>query len=363
MKTTRLIIVGGFLGAGKTTLLWETASRFMKDDKRVGLITNDQAPELVDTALLSHNNVKVTEVSGSCFCCNFDGLISALRQVRSDAQADVIIAEPVGSCTDLSATIIQPLKEHMKAELEVSPFTVLADPARLADILDGGNADLHPSAAYIYKKQLEEADIILITKTDLLQAEELIRLIKKTELQFPGPQILPVSSKTGEGLAAWIKIISESNQAGQRLIEVDYDVYAEGEAVLGWLNSTLELEGVQTDWDKFAKDFLTNLSQKIDQMGVGVGHVKIMLETGDTYLVGNLTGKASTLNFRGKAGVADNAKIIINARVGVSSETLDRLVHDALDAVKDNTVVMKPTAWKCLSPGYPNPTYRYKKVV
>lgn len=72
MKTTRLIVVGGFLGAGKTTLLWEAARRLMKQWLNVGLITNDQAPELVDSALLSLNNLHVAEVSGSCFCCNFD---------------------------------------------------------------------------------------------------------------------------------------------------------------------------------------------------------------------------------------------------------------------------------------------------
>ena len=52
MKQTRLILVGGFLGAGKTTLLWETAVRLMNKGLRVGLITNDQAPELVDSELL-----------------------------------------------------------------------------------------------------------------------------------------------------------------------------------------------------------------------------------------------------------------------------------------------------------------------
>ena len=199
MKTTRLIMVGGFLGAGKTTLLWEAARRMMQDDKRVGLITNDQAPELVDTALLSRNNIKVSEVSGSCFCCNFDGLISALRQLRSDAMADVIIAEPVGSCTDLSATIVQPLKEHMKNELVVSPLTVLADPARLTDILEGGNADLHPSAAYIYRKQLEEADIILITKSDLLQFQELEQLIKKLNCTSLGHKFYQQVLKQAKG--------------------------------------------------------------------------------------------------------------------------------------------------------------------
>jgi hypothetical protein len=42
--------------------------------------------------------------------------------------ADVLIAEPVGSCTDLSATILQPLKDQFKQQFVPAPFSVLADP-------------------------------------------------------------------------------------------------------------------------------------------------------------------------------------------------------------------------------------------
>lgn len=64
MKSTTLIIAGGFLGAGKTTLLWKTAQKLMSQGLRVGLITNDQAPELVDSKLLALNKLQVAEVSG-----------------------------------------------------------------------------------------------------------------------------------------------------------------------------------------------------------------------------------------------------------------------------------------------------------
>ena len=62
---SKLMLVGGFLGAGKTTLLWEAAQRLAGRGRRVGLVTNDQAPELVDTAWLSRAGVRVAEVSGS----------------------------------------------------------------------------------------------------------------------------------------------------------------------------------------------------------------------------------------------------------------------------------------------------------
>ncbi len=242
MKTTRLILAGGFLGAGKTTLLWNIAQKLMRKGLRVGLITNDQAPELVDSALLSMNDLQVAEVSGSCFCCNFNGFTDAIKKIRSEVAADIIIAEPVGSCTDLSATIIQPLKQYWNREVTVSPLSVLADPFRLNSVLEGKNGGLHPDAAYIYHKQLEESDIILINKTDLLSDEELGKLIRHTAEAYPSAKIYPVSALSGKGLDEWLQEVTTSKNSGKRLIDVDYDIYANGEAVLGWLNGTIILD-------------------------------------------------------------------------------------------------------------------------
>ncbi|MFY9154211.1 MAG: GTP-binding protein [Prolixibacteraceae bacterium] len=363
MKTTRLILVGGFLGAGKTTMLWEAASRIMNDGKRVGLITNDQASELVDTALLSRNEVKVAEVSGSCFCCNFNGLISALKHVREEANADVIIAEPVGSCTDLSATIIQPLKANMISELLISPLSVMADPAHLADLLNGGTAGLHPSAAYIFRKQLEESDIILISKTDLLETSALALLKEKVKLNFPDADVMTISAITGEGIEEWLKEVLTRTDAGQRLAEVDYDIYAEGEAVLGWLNSTIELSGEMTNWDTFATNLMKDLSQQFDNLHASVGHVKLILEADDNYLTGNLTGRGITLNFRGSAGTSAKARLTLNARVEMSPESLEQIVLQTLGSATKENLKFKIVALRSLSPGRPNPTFRFDRIV
>ena len=67
----KLILVGGFLGSGKTTLLAEAARQLAKQGKLVRLVTNDQAPEWVDTLLLTGVGKGVSELAGSCFCCNF----------------------------------------------------------------------------------------------------------------------------------------------------------------------------------------------------------------------------------------------------------------------------------------------------
>lgn len=361
---TRLILVGGFLGAGKTTLLWEASQRLVGRGLRVGLITNDQAPELVDTAFLSHGNVNVAEVSGSCFCCNFQGLLDAMAKVREEASADVLIAEPVGSCTDLSATIVQPLKDHLADTLVVAPLSVMADPVRLSDILNGGTAGLHPSAAYIFRKQLEEADFVVISKTDLLPGSDLEALKSRVAQAYPGATVSTVSVKTGEGLEAWLDEVTSRSDAGLRLAEIDYDVYAEGEAVLGWLNATITLNGDPMGWGVFAENLLRGLGQRFDSLGVSVGHVKLLLESGDNFLMGNLTGSADTLNIRGSAGTGFEARLTLNARVQMPPEALEAVAREVLAAAADQgRITATPVAWRCLSPGRPNPTHRYDHVV
>jgi len=104
MPKTQVILVGGFLGAGKTTLLARATEQLVRQGKRVGLITNDQAANLVDTAILKEVSDAVQEVAGGCFCCRFDELMAAMDQLVEAGVPDVLIGEPVGSCTDLSAT-------------------------------------------------------------------------------------------------------------------------------------------------------------------------------------------------------------------------------------------------------------------
>lgn len=363
MKTTRLILIGGFLGAGKTTLIWETASRLTKSGLKTGLVTNDQAPDLVDTAILKHQNLNVAEVSGSCFCCNFNGLKDALAQVNAGNDTDVIIAEPVGSCTDLSATILQPMKKMMHEQLVISPFTVLADPLKLNEVLDSKRHIMHPGATYIYLKQLEESDIILITKTDILTPAQTAGLMAKTKARFPLSEVMAVSAVTGEGIAEWLNEVTTRSDAGKRITEVDYDVYAEGEAVMGWLNASLSLHGNNIEWEVFGKNLMQNLSAKFGAINAPIGHVKMIIENGKNYFTANLTGGPETLSFRGKCGLAESVQMLVNARVEMTPEQLDSLVREEIAGTAGTHVTIAASSWKSLSPGRPKPTWRFSEVV
>ncbi|MCB1141515.1 MAG: cobalamin synthesis protein P47K [Leptospiraceae bacterium] len=360
---TKLVMVGGFLGAGKTTLLNDIAQKLVGDGYKVGLITNDQAPDLVDTAYLSHGSIPVEEVSGSCFCCNFPGFLNAIDQVQSGRIADILIAEPVGSCTDLSATIIQPLKEKLSNDLIVSPLSVLTDPLRLREILDGGEDGLHPSAVYIFKKQLEEADTIVITKIDLILEEELNSLIENLQKLYPGVKIFPLSVERDKGIREWLNYALNETKSGQKLAEVDYDIYAEGEAVLGWLNATYQIQTKEkVDWKQILENYMIKISQEFENRKSAIGHIKILIESQNQFLIGNLTGSQKTLRIRGNHPDSESLKITLNFRVQMIPALLEEIVKNSLTDFLPPASSQEPLSWSCFSPARPEPSYRFDSL-
>src|SRR5271163_4030720 len=83
MAPLRFILIGGFLGAGKTTTMARLAHFYQKRGQRVGLVTNDQAADLVDTMSLRAQGLDVAEVAGACFCCRFDELVDRVGGLES----------------------------------------------------------------------------------------------------------------------------------------------------------------------------------------------------------------------------------------------------------------------------------------
>ena len=361
----RVILVGGFLGSGKTTLLAEAARRLRERNLRVGLITNDQAPALVDTALLEAEGVEVREVAGSCFCCNFGALRAAVESLEH-AGADCVIAEPVGSCTDLSATIVQPLKIHAPG-WHVAPLSVLIDPMRIRSVLQASQCRLHPDAAYILRLQLQEADQILLTKTDTVSEGECEALLESLAGEFPDSPIAPISVHTGTGVAEWLERVLGDQPSGRTIATVDYDRYAHGEAVLGWLNATAGLrwiDGLQPAWRRFVAAFMARVQEELQECGHEVGHVKLLLVCPRGSIAANVTN-LEVAPILCEKGSLDRltARITVNARVQASPEETARLFSAALQAVARARVAVTMEAFHCLSPGRPVPTYRHDSVV
>jgi G3E family GTPase len=361
MDTIRFIMLGGFLGAGKTTAMARLARFYMARGQRIGLVTNDQAQDLVDTHLLREQGFPVAEVAGACFCCKFNELLDKVGELEGQERPDVIIAEPVGSCTDLVATVVQPLKDLYGARFSIAPYCVLFKPSHGLKILrnePGGG--FSPKAAYIFRKQLEEADAILINRIDELTPAQLDELRRLVNAELPGVPVGMVSAKTGQAFDALTQLLDQEGNFGRKILDVDYDVYAEGEAELGWLNSSVHVQAAQPfALDELLFDVVGELQKAL--AGAEVAHLKAIGLWEGFFGVTNLVSSAGkpelSLPSRCTVGEAD---VIINARVAIDPEMLRDRVREALGAAagrRGAQVVERHT--QSFRPGRPQPTHRY----
>ncbi|GAB3662744.1 GTP-binding protein [Echinicola sediminis] len=362
MEKTKLIIIGGFLGAGKTTLLKTAAAMLQQQGRTVGLITNDQAEGLVDTLVLSNDGFAVKEIAGSCFCCNFDGLMDAALYLR-DAGCDTIIAEPVGSCTDLSATLVQPIKAYHYQDFELVPLTVLIDPLRFQEQLTSEEG-LKEGSGYIYLKQLEEADYLVFNKTDLLVEKDRAELSGMVKEKFPEFPVHWISAQSGQGMEEWLKDLFEDERIGTRIAQVDYDIYAEGEARMGWYNAEFLVyrsNGGLVPWAEFNVGILQLLQGVFQAEGIIIGHLKSFLKSGFSELYANLVGTNRELSIKGHPFSSASASLVINIRAEVAPELLNEIMEDVISVSAEQGLQFEKKTLKHLKPGRPEPTYRIQE--
>jgi len=363
----RFIMVGGFLGAGKTTTVSRLARHFIAQGLKVGIVTNDQTTDLVDTHSLRSQGFDVGEVAGSCFCCNFNELTATVERLADSALPDVFLAEPVGSCTDLVATVIRPLTHVYKRPFDIAPYGVILKPSHGLKILKNeGKGGFSPKAEYIFRKQLEEADFIVLNRTDELSAAEVAEITDLLVAEFPDRHIIPTSAKTGSGFEDLIGYLEQRGQFGRRVMEVDYDVYAEGEAELGWLNSQVEVTATtEFDLDALLLDIIGRLHQQFVTAGAEAAHLKTIGLCDGFYAVANLVSNATGPELSLPSHTTTKqAHVVVNARVATDPQELETLVRQEVAAACSqagaNHTVQTLQSFR---PGRPVPTHRILEPV
>ena len=362
MTNMRFVMLGGFLGAGKTTSIARLARMYQAHEKKVGIITNDQAADLVDTHSLRSQGFDVGEVAGACFCCHFNELTATIDRIGTAARPDVVLCEPVGSCTDLVATVVRPMQQLFGGQFRIAPYGVILKPSHGQRILSGrDDAGFSPKAAYIFKKQIEEADFLLVNRIDEMATDEADELVRMLESQFPGRPVLRVSARTGEGFDSLFAFLAQEGAFGRRVVELDYDTYAEGEAELGWLNSSLTVRAAAPfPLDALLTGIVERLRVRLEKIGAETAHLKTIGLADGAYGVANLVSSWTPveLSLPSNTDVRE-ANVVVNARVAIDPADLEKLVRtsvtEAAESVSAN-VEFGPT--QSFRPGRPVPTHR-----
>jgi len=368
ISKARYIMIGGFLGAGKTTAVARLARHLVDRGTRVGLITNDQAGGLVDTRLLRHQGYATEEIAGGCFCCRFNTLVEAARKLVDQTKPDCFIAEPVGSCTDLVATVTYPLRRMYGDSFRIAPLSVLLDSVRALRVFGlqpGGS--FSPKVLYIYKKQIEEADLILLNKSDLVSPADLAKLRDVLARNFPRSRILTTSTRDGSGLDEWFEHLLSGEQSERaQTMTLDYDVYADGEANLGWLNATVVL-GAADEFD--ASAFLQRLASAIQaalrDAGAEVAHLKMTLSPANAFAGGLASVQLVRNDHIPELGLEldgpiTGGELVVNLRAEAPPAMLLESLQQSLEECRHAFPSMQAALEheEHFRPGRPEPTYR-----
>jgi len=347
-KRHSIVVIGGFLGSGKTSLILTAVHLLEQRGLRSAVILNDQGEELVDTRHAESQGVLSREVTGGCFCCRLSGLLSVVEELRIWSPS-VIFAEPVGSCTDISATVLGPLMEDFDRH-RVAPFTVLVDPARAATLL---SEDADCDQAFLFEKQLQEADLVCMSKVDLYP----------DAAGIPGAEVRRMSAKTGQGVSEWLdEILHGTLEAGKTRLDIDYERYARAEASLAWLNLSFVLEPTFPISPALAiGPFLDQLKEALTAAGSSIVHLKIFDSSFTGWLKAAVCANADEPRVEGNLDASPTSRheVLVNLRAKGSPDHVRKIVEQRLEKLAGKKLDVR---LDCFSPAPPKPEQRMPKI-
>jgi G3E family GTPase len=352
----KIHLVGGFLGSGKTTAIIQACRILMAAGKKVGVITNDQGKYLVDTAFIKFNDIPTVEVTGGCFCCNYQELNSQIDILNDQIKPVIIFAESVGSCADLVATVINPLLKYADKIVHPLSLSVFADCRLLLRRLKGESLPYSDDVTYIFDQQLDEAGILLVNKVDLLKPEELEQLRSLVKPRWPTIDKLFISAFFQKDIFSWARLLDKEtpNQIGTTL-DLDYHRYANGEEHLAWLDQSIRITAPNNN---FRMDFILFVQSLLDELEgrrAGIGHIKFIIhqDSGSTKI--SITTLADTeWMSQVPLVVREECSLLINARVEMQARQLADLIAEKLNYSNLHFTVDTLSSFH---PGEPRPTY------
>jgi hypothetical protein len=302
-------------------------------------------------------------VINGCFCCRYNDLEKNIQALIRTNNTEVIFAESVGSCTDIVATVLKPLLQfRADAQTTVSTFT---DIRLLRMILTDTTSSFDESVNYIYKKQLEEAGIIIVNKIDLVTEEEL-RNIKQLLEEKYGDRILLYQNSTNESsIQKWLLTLDECPANKMRSLNIDYDIYAEGEARLAWFDQELEVYATENNALSVIGALINSIYKKVTDRRFPIGHLKFLVNgTKKISLTSGMEQEASlSIPAIGSNGtlLKNPATLLVNLRVQASPAQVENLVREAITESEThyNCKIIE-LSLNSFQPGYPKPVHRFE---
>lgn len=353
----KIFLVGGFLGSGKTTAIVNACKFLAKKNIRVAVITNDQGEQQVDSATVKSLEIPNAEVVNGCFCCNYNQLDKHINTFVATIDPEIIFAESVGSCTDLVATVAKPLMMKLGDLIAISVFV---EASLLLALLENRASFIADEVRYIYKKQIEETDILIVNKVDCIDPDEVKIINKAIGLEFPGKIILYQDSNAQKYIEHWLSVLRNFKPSRQRAsLDIDYDIYAKGEAALAWMDEYIIINSPGQNAIDIAHELIREIHQRLIHYKITIGHLKFFIDSNDLKKKISITTTSAVYSYIHEGHRSDSASILINARVQTEPVILETIINDSFNSVTQQfNCTIDELQKKVFKPGYPRPAHR-----
>ena len=211
-KRLPVTVLSGFLGAGKTTVLSHILNN--REDKKVAVIVNDMSEINIDASMikndvsLNHSEEKLVEMSNGCICCTLrEDLLLEVNKLAKDNKFDYLVIESTGISEPLPVAETFTFADEDGISLSdvakldtmvtvVDAVNFLRDYEEAKYLQDTGESlgdDDERSVADLLVDQIEFADVILISKIDLVDSEDIEKLNAILKSLNTHAKIIPIT--------------------------------------------------------------------------------------------------------------------------------------------------------------------------
>ncbi len=213
MTQLPVTVLSGFLGAGKTTVLSHVLNN--RKGKKVAVIVNDMSEINIDAAMvqsevsLSHQEEKLVEMSNGCICCTLrEDLLEEVNKLAQDGRFDYLMIESTGISEPLPVAETFTFADENGVSLSdvatldtmvtvVDAVNFLKDYDEAKYLQETGESlgeEDERSVADLLVDQVEFADVLLISKTDLIDDAEINRLSSILKMLNTHARIIPIAN-------------------------------------------------------------------------------------------------------------------------------------------------------------------------